>query len=116
MKIEIKWQAFGDKPEIWRFSSKVEIEIPDVVGKFVSDEQICEQVFHQTNIYAGPIWDAIQPKMSETRTHTAISIGDEVVIDGRAYTVADCGFVKTEDAEIRKIENTIWSVKEKEKV
>ena len=116
MKIEIKWCAFGDKPEIWRFTSKVEIEIPEVVGQYQDDKQICEQIFKQTNTYQGPIWDVIQPKMSETRTHTAISVGDEIVIDGREYICADFGFIKKEDAEIRKVQNTIWSVQEKEKV
>lgn len=116
MKIEIKWQAFGDKPEIWRFTSKVEIEVPKEYVQFITDERICAEIYHQTNTYQGSIWDIIKPKMSETRTHTAISIGDEIIVDGRAYTVADFGFVKTEDAEIRKVGEVIFSVQEKEKV
>jgi hypothetical protein len=116
MKIEIKWCAFGDKPAIWRFTSKVEIEIPEVVGQYQNDKQICEQIFKQTNTYQGPIWDVIQPKMSETRTHTAISVGDEIVIDGREYICADFGFIKKEDAEIKEIRGSIYSVQEKEKV
>ena len=116
MKIKISWKAFGDKPEIGRYASSVEIEMPEVVGKFVSNKQICEQIFHQTNTYSGPIWDVIQPKMSETRTHTSISIGDEIEIDGQVYICADVEFIKKEDAEIRKIDGTIWSVKQKEGV
>ena len=116
MKIKISWKAFGDKPEIGRYASTVEIEMPEVVGKFASNKQICEQIFHQTNTYSGPIWDAIKPKMAETRTHTSISIGDEIDIDGQVYICADVEFIKKEDAEIRKIDGTIWSVVQKEGV
>jgi hypothetical protein len=54
--------------------------------------------------------------MSPTRTHTSISVGDEIVIDGREYICADFGFIKKEDAEIREIRGSIYSVVEKEKV
>ena len=115
-QIKIKWCAFGDKPEIWRFSSAVEIEIDNDVAKFITDEQICEEIYKQTNTYAGSIWKVIEPKMSPTRTHTAISVGDEIEIDGKVYICSDFGFIPKENAEIRKIENTIYSVVEREEV
>jgi len=118
-QIKIKWCAFGDKPEIWRFSSSVEFEMTGFSGQNIneiSDENICEWIYKDTNFQSGLIWNQIEKKMSPTRTHTSISVGDEIVIDGREYICADMGFIKKEDAEIRKIENTIWSVQEKEKV
>ena len=95
-KIKITWKAFGDKPEIGRFISSVEIQLPEVVSKTVTDEHICEQIYKQTNLYQGPVWDIIQPLLSETRTHTSLSVGDEVEIDGVGYVCADFGFEKVE--------------------
>ncbi len=95
-KIKITWKAFGDKPEIGRFISSVEIQLPEVVSKTVTDEHICEQIYKQTNLYQGPVWDIIQPLLSATRTHTSLSVGDEVEIDGVGYVCADFGFEKVE--------------------
>jgi len=112
--IRITWKAFGDKPEIWRFVSSVEIytEFPETV----SHKEICEVIFADTNCYQGYIWNKIEPKMSPTRTHTSISVGDEIEIDGQVYICADFGFIKKEDAEIKEIRGSIYSVQEKEKV
>ena len=110
MKVKVTWKAFGEKPEIGRFITSVEFELPEVVGKVVSDEHICEQIFKQTNVYSGPVWDIIQPKLSQVRTHTAISVGDEIEIDGQVYICADFGFKKIEEAQIQKIGETILSV------
>ena len=116
-KVKITWKAFGDKPEIGRFISSVEIELPEVVSKTVTDEHICEQIYKQTNLYQGPVWDIIQPLLSEKRTHTSLSVGDEVEIDGVAYICADLGFIKVSEAEIRNFpDGTIWSVLKKAEV
>ena len=117
-KVKITWKAFGDKPERGRFISSVKVDFPAVVGKVLTDESICDQVFSQTNRYSGPIWDAIQPLLSETRTHTALSVGDEVEVDGRAYVCADIGWVKVEDAEIEYLpseygDGAVFTVREK---
>ena len=113
-KIKISWKAFGDKPSIGRFMSSVEIETE--FPETISHKEICEIVFADTNCYQGYIWNKVETKMSKTRTHTSISVGDEVEIDKVKYICADTGFIKVEDAEIRKIEDTIWSVQEKVKV
>ena len=116
-KVKVTWKAFGDKPQIGRFVSSVEFTLPEVVSKTVSDEHICETIFKQTNLYSGPVWDVIQPLLSATRTHTALSVGDEVEIDGVAYICADLGFIKVSDAEVRKFpDGTIWSIVKKEEV
>ena len=113
-QIKISWKAFGDKPEIWRFMSSVEIETE--FPETVSHKEICEVVFADTNCYQGYIWGKIEPKMSPTRTHTSISVGDEIEIDGQVYICADFGFIKKEDAEIKEVRGSIYSVQEKEKV
>jgi len=118
-KIKISWKAFGDKPEIGRFVSSVEFELGSFTGQNINeiaDVNICEWIYKDTNTYSGLIWNQIEKKLSATRTHTSISIGDEIEIDGQVYICADFGFIKKEDAEIKEIRGSIYSVQEKEKV
>ena len=58
----------------------------------LSDWQVCEAVFHQTNTYRGDLWDAIQPLLSPRRTHTALSVGDEVTVRGTTYRCEPAGW------------------------
>jgi hypothetical protein len=112
-KVKVTWKAFGDKPEIGRFISSVEFET-----EFKIDEttvgQFLEVVYKVTNTYSGELWKVIEPKLSATRTHTSISVGDEVEIDGQVYVVADFGFEKIEDVEIKKFGDVVFSVEKKE--
>ena len=114
-KVKITWKAFGDKPEIGRFISSVEFETEFKIEE--SDvNKFLEVVYHTTNTYSGNLWEIIQPLLSETRTHTSLSVGDEVEIDGVGYVCADFGFEKIEDVEIKKFEESVFSVIKKEKV
>jgi hypothetical protein len=45
-----------------------------------------------------------------------MSVGYEIAIDGQVYICADFGFIKKENAEIKEIRGSIYSVQEKEKV
>ena len=94
-KVKITWKAFGDKPEIGRFISSVEFETEFKIEESDADKFL-EVVYHTTNTYSGNLWEIIQPLLSETRTHTALSVGDEVEIDGRAYVCKDLGFQRVE--------------------
>jgi hypothetical protein len=105
-KIKITWKAFGDQPQRGRFISSVELELP----KQVSDDfRICEAIYKVTNLQGEladfgaslteiNLWKTIESKLSPTRTHTSLSVGDEVEIDGRAYICADLGFKLLEKA------------------
>ena len=62
------------------------------------DEQICEILFRDTNLYEGAAWEMLQP-LPEKRTHTALSVGDYVVIDGRTYRCASFGWKRTDTIE-----------------
>jgi hypothetical protein len=101
-QIKITWKAFGDKPEQGKFVTSVEfgINLPDITP----DNQILNSIYQDTNLYKGFIWNFIEPKLSPFRTHTALSVGDEVEINGVAYVVGDFGFVKVEDADIQVID------------
>lgn len=60
------------------------------------DLAICEALFHDTNVYAGELWDAMQP-LPEDRTHTALSVGDYVRVADRMYVCLNIGWAATDD-------------------
>ena len=112
--IKITWKAFGDKPDIGRYISSVTFEVPKQVG---NPYGICEEIFKQTNTYKGELFEEfIQPLLSGTRTHTALSIGDEVEIDGQVYICGDFGFYKIEEVNIKEIDGYIFSVTKRREV
>ena len=75
------WKAFG-KPTY----SVIMIE------NDMTDLEICEELFKATNIYSGWLWDALQYDIPADRTHTALSVGDEIAIDGTVYRCAPVGW------------------------
>jgi hypothetical protein len=95
-KIKITWKAFGDIPDSNRKVSAVEFEV--ALTPEVTDEQVMDALYQDTNIYSGFFWKIIEPLLSPTRTHTALSVGDEIEIDNRVYKVAMCGFDLIEKA------------------
>lgn len=119
-QVKITWKAFGDKPEAGKFVSSVEFETEFKIAEADVD-QFLNVVYRVTNLYSGNLWDIIQPKLSPTRTHTALSVGDEIEIDGQVYIVADFGFEKIEDVEIKYLSDdygikNVFSVTVKDKV
>jgi hypothetical protein len=106
-KVKVTWKAFGNKPEINRYISFVEFETEFAVE---DAQKFCEVVYHVTNTQSGNLWEIIQPKLSAFRTHTSMSIGDEIEIDGQVYICADFGFEKIEDVEIKKFGESVFSV------
>ena len=124
-KVKVTWKAFGKQPERGRSITSVEVEL---VNQVSDDFRICEAIFKVTNLKDElaefgaslteiNLWETIKPKLSPTRTHTSLSIGDEIEIDGRAYICADLGFIKVSEAEIRTFpDGAIWSVLKKEEV
>lgn len=103
-KIKITWKAFGEKPERGKFITSVELELPKQVSDDIS---ICEGIYEVTNLQSElaefgksqakiALWEKIESKLSPVRTHTSLSVGDEVEIDGRAYVCADLGFERIE--------------------
>jgi len=109
-QVKITWQAFGNKPERNRFISSVEFSLD---SSAVSDEQLMDMIYRDTNLYAGPIWNAIEKLLPENRTHTSLSIGDTIQINEIVYIVSDFGFIKKENAEIQMFGDAIFSVTEK---
>lgn len=56
------------------------------------DLVILDIIFRDTNVYEGFMWNIIEPKLSPLRTHTALSVGDEIEIDGRVYLCENIGW------------------------
>jgi hypothetical protein len=96
-KIAITWKAFGDIPDSNRKISTVEFEADFAITEENVDTFL-EVVYAQTNTYRGNLWNIIEPLLSPTRTHTALSVGDEIAIDDKTYKVADCGFTLIDKA------------------
>lgn len=90
-KIKITWKAFGDKPEIGRFITSVKIEADEVFSKNIADT--LNLIYCDTNLYQGYFWDLLEKNLRSTRTHTALSVGDEVEINGTTYRCAEVGWV-----------------------
>jgi hypothetical protein len=84
--IVVTWKGFG---------AHGDREVTSVSIQAVSTEtdlQLCERLFRDTNLYQGQLWDLIEPNLSPKRTHTALSVRDEVSIDGRRYVCAGIGW------------------------
>ena len=92
-KITITWKAFGD------FDGRIVSSVSfNTVENYETDFDrlgFCEGVFAQTNTYTGPLWDIIEPRLDPKRTHTALSVGDEVSVDGWVYVCDRIGFILT---------------------
>jgi len=104
-EITITWKAFGgfDDRVVSSISFVITKEIADYVGieTYIEPEKhksFCELVFHDTNLYTGRLWLFIEPKLDPKRTHTALSVGDEIEIDGSIYRCERVGFAKVETA------------------
>lgn len=99
--LEITWTGNEHLPAAYqtpgRHTSSLAIIVEHEAGT-ESDLQLCELVFAETNTYSGSLWDRIEPLLPETRTHTALSVGDLVRIDDRVYKCASVGFKLIEEA------------------
>lgn len=96
VEIKVSWKAF--EPRNDREHTSVWFRLDDVSspnGKI--DTDICNVLYSQTNQYIGKLWDIIEPKLSPKRTHTALSIGDEIEIDGRVWRCSEIGWKRIDE-------------------
>lgn len=104
MKITIKWTAFKEHAVDLARKGKIgdaemTFEVPTNHYVLDGDDMVwLEYLFECTNLYQGGIWKHhLDGKMPEERSHTAISIGDQVVLDGRAYSCEMVGWKLIQD-------------------
>lgn len=83
-KITIAWKAFGRTEEL-TFDSEAFL-------RTLPNEEVCDEVFCQTNTYQGFLWEEIEGILPEGRSHTALSVGDEVTVNGQTYRCESMGW------------------------
>ena len=76
--ITITWKAFSTE-ENNRPITSASVDVY-YNAEVISHTQVCDIVFEQTNLYTGSLWNKLEPVLPANRTHTALSIGDEVTI------------------------------------
>ena len=92
--VVITWKAFGNKPERNRYISSVKFQTEFDVTSVNDKIALLDVIYHSTNTYSGNLWNLIEPLLSPNRTHTALSVGDEVQIGDDVYRCADFGWDK----------------------
>jgi hypothetical protein len=129
MKVKVTWKAFGNKIEQGRYVSSVEFEVLDAKP---THEVLLNAIYKATNLqdeladFNGTafeiyLWKVIEARLASDRTHTSLSVGDEIEIDGQTYVCADIGWVKAEEADIKYLSSdyglgAVYSVTKKVKV
>lgn len=100
--ITVRWNTLheehlrsrGVTRECWTLDHTFTVEM----SEGLTPQGVAETVFAHTNFYAGYVWDAMQP-LPEPRPHTALSVGDVVIVDGLALYCDDFGFKVLEEAK-----------------
>ena len=129
MKVKVTWKAFGNKIEQGRYVSSVEFELPDTDP---STEFLLNAIYKATNLqeeladFNGTafeiyLWEVIKARLASDRTHTSLSVGDEIEVYGQTYVCADIGWLKAEEADIKYLSTdygigAVYSVTKKVKV
>lgn len=81
--IKVTWKAF--EKSLGFGESVASVTVQYKAHEETDDTDICEWVFQDTNKYQGSFWDLVEPLLPENRTHTALSVGDEVEVNGITY-------------------------------
>lgn len=87
--VTITWKAFADSLSLGERVKSVTLE-HDFGHK--TPMEICDAVFVETNRYNGVFWNALEPLLPDERTHTALSVGDEVEVDGVTFMCDHVGW------------------------
>lgn len=100
--ITVTWKAFKDSVSTFEKVTSATIETNRIQGDGIA---IAEAVFRDTNMYQGVLWDLLEPVLPENRTHTALSVGDEVTVDGHTYQCASIGWVQLTMDKVNFVNN-----------
>jgi hypothetical protein len=85
-EVKISWTAFQ---EFGREVKSLEFNL-DLSP--LEPKQFLEALFEATNIYGGKLWDYLEPMLPAGRSHTALSVGDRVSLDGVTYKCEAVGW------------------------
>jgi hypothetical protein len=95
--ITVTWKAFEKSLGIGEAVTSATVSYE--AHHETDDTDICEWVFRDTNKYQGSFWDLVEPLLPENRTHTALSVGDEVEVNGIIYRCEGAGWQPVAVAE-----------------
>lgn len=92
--VTITWKAFGNKPERNRFISSATIEVGTIEPLTTNADRIklLDKIYEATNLQTGWYWVKIDEVIPANRTHTSLSVGDEIEINGFKYRCDDFGW------------------------
>lgn len=74
VEVTIHWCAFAKTKGVSQLTTQLE------KARGLSDLMIVEMLFEQTNLYRGDVWNRIHESLPANRSHTALSVGDEIEI------------------------------------
>lgn len=93
----LRREELGIEPTV--FSSEINIDAENFDPDFEQNfKTICNEVYRATNVYYGEIWNALQP-LPEARSHTALSTGDVVIVNGERFWLGSTGFERLAEGQ-----------------
>lgn len=121
MIITIRWKAFGNQPERNRFESEATLDFGTInnnAEEAAIHRFVCNIVYRVTNLQEEleefgyswkeiDLWNRIRDIAPANRTHTSLSVGDEIAITDNnkttAYRCAEIGWEKIGTVEFAQI-------------
>jgi hypothetical protein len=92
-KITIIWtELFNNTNPFFSNGKFAQVGFTWQVENQMTDIEILEKIYRDTNLYSGIIWEMIEEILPANRPHTALSVGDLLVIDGTTYRCEDFGW------------------------
>lgn len=117
--IKLTYKAFGNIPQRNKEITSVEF---DVESGTTSDLDLMNLLYEATNLqdelhaFGGSntasfkVWKMIEPLLSPNRTHTSLSIDDEIKINDRTYRITHTGFDLMKTCENCGAEATVYAM------
>ena len=99
--IKLTYKAFGNIPERNKEITSVEFDVEtgmtpdlDLMNLLYEATNLQDELyaFGGSNSVAFKVWKMIEPLLSPNRTHTSLSVGDEIQIQYRTYRITHTGF------------------------
>jgi hypothetical protein len=92
VEVRITYKAFEANLDFNQAVTTVLVDWKEGAG--LPPQEVLTEVFRATNTYSGSLWELIEPRLSRLRTHTAVSVGDEVEVNGVLYRCEPVGWEK----------------------
>ena len=96
--ITITYKAFSN-PDKNRLTTSLSFVLPSEYSHFTTStietyENILDKLYDTTNTQSkvNKLWQIIEPLLPVNRTHTSLSVGDEITINTLTYRCADVGW------------------------